>query len=74
MTRQRRQPIRPRGHQHGQTHGSQVPEGNAADVLAWVANSPKRAALAAKAEQAREKPRSTVLAALEKVQEGAPST
>lgn len=69
MTRERKTPIRPRGHVHGQTHGNQVPDGSAADVLAWVANNPQRAALAADAENKRDKPRSTLLAALDKVQE-----
>jgi len=44
-----------------------VPDGTAADVLAWVGDDHDKAAKALEAEQAREKPRSTLVAALEKL-------
>lgn len=44
-----------------------VPDGSANDVLAWVGDDPARAALAVEAEQKRDKPRSTLVAALEKI-------
>lgn len=40
---------------------------NAADVLAWVGEDPERAAEALEAEQAKDKPRSTLVAALTKL-------
>lgn len=47
--------------------GDGVPDGTAAQVLAWVDSDPDRAALALAAEQHREPPRSTVVAALDKL-------
>jgi hypothetical protein len=47
--------------------GDGVPDGTAAQVLAWVDSDPDRAALALAAEQHRQPPRSTVVAALEKL-------
>lgn len=42
-----------------------VPTGTAAVVLGWVGESPERAVRALEAEQATEKPRKTLVAALE---------
>jgi len=42
-------------------------DGTAADVLAWVGEDPERAAVALEAEQAKEKPRSTLVKQLEKL-------
>ena len=42
-------------------------DGTAADVLAWVDEDPERAAVALAAEQAKEKPRSTLVKQLEKL-------
>lgn len=44
-----------------------VPEGTAAEVLAWVGDDPERAGAALVAESTRDKPRSTLIAALEKL-------
>jgi hypothetical protein len=44
-----------------------VPEGSAEVVLSWVDGDPERALAAWEAEQARDKPRTTLLAALEKL-------
>lgn len=44
-----------------------VPDGSAEVVLGWVAEDRERAARALKAEQARDKPRSTLTAHLEKL-------
>lgn len=44
-----------------------VPDGSAKDVLDWVGSDPGRALAAAEAERARDKPRSTLLADLDKV-------
>lgn len=43
------------------------PDGTAADILAWVGEDPDRAAEALEAEQAKGKPRSTLVKALEKL-------
>lgn len=54
--------------------GDGVPDGTAVDVLGWVGDDPARAALALLAEQKREKPRTTLVANLEKVaQKGVPN-
>lgn len=42
-------------------------DANAADVLAWVGEGPERAAEALAAEQAKDKPRSTLVKQLEKL-------
>jgi hypothetical protein len=42
-------------------------DGTAADVLAWVGEDPDRAGEALEAEQAKDKPRSTLLRQLEKL-------
>jgi hypothetical protein len=42
-------------------------DGTAADVLAWVGEDPERAAEALEAEQAKDKPRSTLVKQLEKL-------
>ncbi|MEV6696230.1 hypothetical protein AB0M68_03580 [Streptomyces sp. NPDC051453] len=42
-------------------------DANAADVLAWVGDDPERAAEALAAEQAKDKPRSTLVKQLEKL-------
>lgn len=44
-----------------------VPDGTAEQVLSWVDGDPERALAAWEGEQLREKPRSTLLAALEKL-------
>jgi hypothetical protein len=44
-----------------------VPDGGAKDVLAWVGDDPGRAREAADVEQARDKPRSTLLTDLAKI-------
>jgi hypothetical protein len=44
-----------------------VPEGSTDAVLAWVGDDPERAARALAAERDRDKPRSTLVAALEKL-------
>ncbi|MFJ5973517.1 hypothetical protein [Streptomyces sp. NPDC093060] len=41
--------------------------GTAADVLAWVGDDPERAAEALEAEQAKDKPRSTLVKQMEKL-------
>lgn len=46
---------------------AEVPEGIAEVVLSWVDGDPERALAAWDVEQARDKPRSTLLAALEKL-------
>lgn len=45
----------------------EVPQGNAEEVLAWVGDDPDRARLALDAEQARDKPRTTLAAKLTKL-------
>lgn len=45
-------------------------DGTAADVLAWVGEDPERAEEALEAEQAKDKPRSTLVKQLEKLAEG----
>lgn len=47
--------------------GDGVPDGSAKDVLAWVDGDPERATAAWDAEQARDKPRATLLADLTKL-------
>lgn len=47
--------------------GDQVPDGGAKEVMVWVDDDPQRARLALDAEQAREKPRSTLVATLTKL-------
>lgn len=49
--------------------GDGVPDGSAKDVLGWVGDDRARAALALQAESRRDKPRSTLVADLEKVAE-----
>lgn len=49
------------------TDGDGVPDGSARQILAWVDGDHDRAALALAAEQGREAPRSTLVAALEKL-------
>lgn len=44
-----------------------IPDGTAADVLAWVSDDRDKAGKALEAELAKEKPRSTLVAALEKL-------
>lgn len=44
-------------------------DGTAADVLAWVGDDPERAAEALEAEQAKDKPRTTLVKQLEKLAE-----
>jgi hypothetical protein len=44
-------------------------DGTAADVLAWVGDNPERAKQALDAEQAKDKPRSTLVKQLEKLAE-----
>lgn len=45
----------------------EVPDGPAKDVLAWVGDDSDRAVAALEAEEARDQPRTTLVAALEKV-------
>lgn len=47
--------------------GDTVPDGTAQDVLSWVGDDKDRAAQALEAEHGRDKPRSTLIAALEKL-------
>jgi hypothetical protein len=47
--------------------GDQVPDGTIAEVLDWVGDDSDRAVAALEAEEARDQPRSTLVAALEKV-------
>lgn len=47
--------------------GDQVPDGPAKDVLAWVGDDSDRAVAALEAEETRDQPRTTLVAALEKV-------
>jgi hypothetical protein len=47
--------------------GDGVPDGTAKDVTDWVGDDPDRAVLALAFEQARDKPRTTLVAALEKL-------
>lgn len=47
-----------------------VPDGTAADVLTWVDDDPDRARQALDAEQAREKPRTSLVAKLAKLTDG----
>lgn len=49
------------------TDGDGVPEGSAQQILAWVGDNRDRAAQALAAEEQRDKPRTTLVAALEKV-------
>jgi hypothetical protein len=51
----------------GDLDGDGVPDGTAAEVLEWVADDPQRAGAALVAETARERPRSTLVAHLEKL-------
>lgn len=51
----------------GADSGDQVPDGPAKDVLAWVGDDSDRAVAALEAEEARDQPRTTLVAALEKV-------
>lgn len=51
----------------GDLDGDGVPDGNAKEVLDWVGEDRDRAGAALVAETARDKPRSTLVAALEKV-------
>jgi hypothetical protein len=44
-----------------------VPDGTKDEILGWVGDDPARAAAALEAERSRENPRSTLVAALEKV-------
>jgi hypothetical protein len=52
----------------GDLDGDTVPDGAAAEVLTWVGDDPTRAATALTAEQQRERPRTTLITALEKLQ------
>jgi hypothetical protein len=47
-------------------------DGTAADVLAWVGEDRERAAVALEAEQAKDKPRSTLVKQLEKLAASSP--
>lgn len=47
--------------------GESVPDGSAKDILDWVGADASRAQSAIEAEQARDKPRSTLLAELAKI-------
>jgi hypothetical protein len=47
--------------------GSEVPAGGAKEILGWVGDDPDRARRALDAEQARDKPRSTLVSTLTKV-------
>jgi hypothetical protein len=49
------------------TDGDGVPEGTAAQILEWVGDNPDRAERALAVESARDKPRSVLTAALEKL-------
>lgn len=49
--------------------GDAVPEGTAADVLAWVGDDPDRARQATEAEQGREKPRTSLITRLDRIAE-----
>lgn len=51
----------------------EVPQGNAEEVLAWVAGDLERARQALDAEQARDKPRTTLAAKLERIAGAAPA-
>jgi len=51
----------------GDLDGDGVPDGTAAEVLEWVGDDPDRAAAALKAEGERDKPRTTLVSALEKL-------
>lgn len=51
----------------GEAPAAGVPDGTAADVLAWVDSDPDRAKAAITAEQARSKPRSSLLTKLERI-------
>lgn len=53
--------------QVGDLDGDGVPDGNAKEVLDWVGEDRDRAAAALVAEATRDKPRSTLVAALEKL-------
>ncbi len=55
----------------GEPSAPRPPEGTADEVLAWVGEDAERAAAALEAEQARAKPRSTLVAQLEKLAESA---
>lgn len=47
--------------------GDGVPEGNAAQILDWVGADTNRAGAALQAEHGRDKPRTTLIAALERL-------
>lgn len=51
----------------GDLDGDGVPDGTAAEVLEWVGDDRDRAGAALLAETARDKPRTTLVAALEKL-------
>lgn len=62
------QPERDSGVEGSPESGSgEVPDGPAKDVLAWVGDDSDRAVAALEAEELRDQPRSTLVAALEKV-------
>ena len=51
----------------GDVDGDGVPDGGITEVIEWVGPDPAKAVLALEAENKREKPRSTLVAALEKI-------
>lgn len=54
----------------GDVTGDGVPDGTAKDVLDWVGSDQGRAARALEAERGRDKPRSTLIADLERLSGG----
>lgn len=58
---------KPAGADDGSTSGDQVPAGSMEKVLAWVGDDAERARVAIEAEQGRDKPRTSLLAELERV-------
>jgi hypothetical protein len=62
------------GSEHDPAEIAAVPEGTADEVVAWVGDNPKNAAVALAAEEASDKPRKTVVEPLSKVVERAAST
>ena len=60
-------PVVEQGDSTPDVNGDGVPDGTAKDVLGWVGDDPARATLALQAENAREKPRSVLVATLQKV-------
>jgi hypothetical protein len=60
-------PVQEDAGPHPDTAEGAVPDGSAKDVLDWVDNDPDKAKSAAEAERVRDKPRSTLLADLDKI-------